>query len=107
MRIRTHYYDDFGTYPCGNTDFGEVEDYTLEIIDSSPVSWTGSKDSLWSNAGNWSSGTIPDFTSDITIPMVVTHFPFIPISDTVESNSILLESNTRLTVSGAVKVYGR
>jgi hypothetical protein len=106
MRIRTHYYDDFGTYPCSNTDFGEVEDYTLEIIDSSPVTWTGSVDSLWSNTANWSSGSVPDFTSDVIISTTATHFPFVPISDTVECNSLILESTTRLTVFGTVEIYG-
>jgi len=106
MRIRTHYYDEFGTYPCGNTDFGEVEDYTLEIIDSSPVIWTGSVDSLWSNTANWSSGSVPDFASDVIISTTATRFPFVPISDTVECNSLILESTTRLTVIGAVEIYG-
>jgi len=98
MRIRTHYYDDFGTYPCGNTDFGEVEDYTLEIVDSSPITWTGSIDSLWSNTGNWSSGIVPDFTNDIIISSSVTEFPFIPVTDSVECNSLHLENNSKITV---------
>ncbi len=107
MRIRTHYYDDYGTYPCGNTDYGEVEDYTIELIDSSPVSWTGTIDSLWNNSGNWSSGSVPDFASDVTIPSLVTIFPYIPASDTVDCNSLILENGATLTVKGMINIYGK
>ena len=107
MRIRTHYYDDFGTYPCGYTDFGEVEDYTIEIINSSPESWTGSIDSLWNKAGNWSTGSVPDFSSDVTVPSSASIFPYIPGTDTVECNSLNLETGAWLTVDGMIKIYGK
>ncbi len=107
MRIRTHYYNDFGTYPCSNTDFGEVEDYTVEITEVTPAVWSGSIDSLWSKAGNWNTGSVPDLSSDITIPATVSVFPYIPVSDTVECNSLYLENNARITVKGKISIYGR
>ena len=107
MRIRTHYYNDFGANTCGNTDYGEVEDYTVEIIDSSPVVWNGSSDSLWSNSANWSTGNAPDYTYDITIPSSVPVYPSIVSSDTVECNSLSLGSGAKVTVGGVINVYGR
>jgi hypothetical protein len=107
MRIRTHYYNDFGTYPCSNTDFGEVEDYTIEIKDVSPVVWTGSIDSLWNKAGNWDTGSIPDITSDVTIPSSVTVLPYISAGDTVQCNSLKLETGTKITVDGKISIYGK
>lgn len=106
MRIRTHYYDDYGIYPCGNTDYGEVEDYTLEIADSTTATWAGSSDSLWNNSSNWITGVIPDFTTDVTILSTATNFPYIPASDTVECYSIKLETGAEITVKGFLKIYG-
>ena len=109
MRVRTHYNNDLGTYPCGNTDFGEVEDYSLEIIDSSPIAWLGTIDTNWNNANNWNTSTVPDFTSDVTIPSTgtTTNFPAIGSSQTAECNSMNMEINTKLVVDGVIKVYGR
>lgn len=44
----------------------------VTIFNSSPlfgdaVSWTGSVSDLWSDAANWSSNTVPNSTSDVTI----------------------------------------
>jgi len=106
MRIRTHYYDDFGTYPCGNTDFGEVEDYTLEIADSTAATWMGSSDSLWNNTSNWNTGVIPNYTTDVIISSTATYFPYIPVSDTVECFSLKLETGAKITVRGTINLYG-
>ncbi len=106
MRIRTHYYDDYGTYPCGNTDYGEVEDYTLVIADTTTATWTGSSDTLWNNTANWNTGTIPDWTTEITIPATAANFPYIPATDTVECFLLKLETGAEITVSGKLKIYG-
>ena len=107
MRIRTHYYNDLGTYPCGNTDFGEVEDYNLEIIDSSPVVWTGSHDYLWNNPSNWKTASVPDYTSDVKIFSTEPVSPVITSSDSVECNSIYLDTNTQLEVDGVIMIFGK
>ncbi|MBI2464043.1 S-layer homology domain-containing protein [Candidatus Peregrinibacteria bacterium] len=43
------------------------------VVQAVPVSWTGNGDgSTWSNAANWSSGSVPDSNSDVTIDATVT-----------------------------------
>ncbi len=106
MRIRTHYYDDFSTYPCGNTDYGEVEDYTLEVIDSVTATWTGSSDTVWNNTSNWNTTSVPDYTTDVIISASATYFPYVPASDTVECFSLKLETGAKITVEGTLKLYG-
>ena len=48
MRIRIMY---TGTLsPCGNTTYGEVEDYTINVTAPLPNVWDGSFNSYWHNA---------------------------------------------------------
>lgn len=39
--------------------------------------WTGAVDSLWSNAANWSCGSVPTANTDVTIQTPATNFPVI------------------------------
>src|SRR5690606_39015226 len=42
MRVRMHYTASGGNYtPCGNSGYGQVEDYTVNIL--APVTWTGAE----------------------------------------------------------------
>ncbi len=68
MRIRIMY---TGTLdPCGTTTYGEVEDYSFTVTPEIPATWTGAVDNNWHNADNWNINTIPDATTDVTIPDV-------------------------------------
>lgn len=40
-------------------------------------SWTGAVDSSWSNAANWSCGTIPNANTDVTIKTPAPNFPVV------------------------------
>ncbi len=35
------------------------------------VHWTGTSDDNWNNPGNWSSGTVPDNNTNVTIPSYI------------------------------------
>jgi len=67
LRIRTKYYNDYACDPCRTTDYGEVEDYSLEL--HTPLTWIGTNGGNWNNMTNWSGGAIPDSSNGITIPM--------------------------------------
>jgi PKD repeat protein len=64
------------------------------------VSWTGSANSNWNNAANWSHGTVPDANTNVYIPQ------FIPGGNTVntfssgtsEINDLYIERNAILTI---------
>lgn len=78
---------------------------------SAAAAWTGALNSDWSNVGNWSGGIVPDFSTDVTIP--VTANPPV-ISDqrrvrglTVANGATLtLSANDTLTATGNVVVNG-
>ncbi len=69
--------------------------------------WTGNTDTDWSKATNWSSGEVPNFTNNITIPNT-SNKPVIGTSTEVLVNSINVESNASLNIAngGSIIVNG-
>jgi hypothetical protein len=66
MRVRLHDSDpSYGpnATPCGNSGYGQVEDYTVQIFDG----WNGSESNDWSDANNWTSGAVPGENDDVLI----------------------------------------
>ena len=63
MRIRITYTDPLD--PCGFNSFGEVEDYTINLI--GPNYWVGGFNNYWHQALNWSAGHIPTEDEDVII----------------------------------------
>ena len=108
MRVRTHYDDEYEEYSCNYTSYGEVEDYTLEIVNPSPVTWTGNVSTDWNDANNWDTGSVPNFTNDVTIPSLPagSNFPVLPAGAKVGVNSITLESGASLNLTGTVNIFG-
>lgn len=82
-------------------------------IAQSTVTWKGGtpgKETSWNEARNWSNNRVPDEFSDVIISDVSTSTFSAPVikEGTVELNSIMIESNARLTVEAAAKlvIYG-
>ena len=59
--------------------------------------WTGAVDTLWSDAGNWSCGKVPDANTDVTIQNNVVNFPVI--------KSAAVCRNLKELTNGMIKVY--
>ena len=68
-----------------------------------PGQWIGAgANSNWDNADNWSCGTIPDNTVDVTIPALAGLTPNYPVINTLAAvKSLTLASGSILTMSGA------
>ena len=79
------------------TSFGEFETYALNI--TSPLTWTGSSSTVWSNAANWSSGSVPGSSDDVIIADV-TNNPVLDATDQV--GSITIQNGGVLTLSSSV-----
>ncbi len=77
------------------------------------ITWTGTVSSDWHNLNNWSGGSVPTSTDQVTIPNVATNDPLISSSDAVcatmliESGGVLeIGGSTDLTINGGLQNYG-
>ena len=78
----------------------------------SPNNWTGTTSSAWTNSSNWSRGTVPGTSENITIPDVSSGSGNDPIitSDvtlgglTINSGASLTVSSNSLTVTGTMDI---
>jgi len=107
MRIRITY--NTPPDPCGVITYGEVEDYTINVVGPAPNVWVGSFDNFWHNAGNWSFGYIPISTEDVVIPAAYTYFPKIHGASIYSASisNLLIESGAHLEINnGILTTYG-
>ncbi|SNR41339.1 Por secretion system C-terminal sorting domain-containing protein [Lutibacter agarilyticus] len=94
---------------CTDANGGEVEDYTINIINGCSInSWTGAVSSDWNNPVNWSCGTVPTITTNVLIPASVTNYPEIAAADAGGlANDIEIENGATLTVfDNSIEVDG-
>lgn len=115
MRVRLHDADpSYGpnATPCGNSEYGQVEDYTVHIYDG----WDGSESTAWSNADNWTSGAVPGADDDVLItsdPVNQPHIDMIPENPATCRNltvnagaQVLVQPGRAMTVNGNVTNNG-
>ena len=79
----------------GVTAFGDIA--VGELITA--YSWTGSLNTNWSNAANWSSLAVPNASTNVTIPTGVSNYPILSAS-TVQINNLTVQTGAALTISG-------
>jgi PKD repeat protein len=106
LRIRTHYYNDYGDAPCGYTDYGEVEDYIIKITDGIINKWEGTINNSWNEKRNWSTGKVPDYYSNVFIPKVTKNKSKIVLSDTAIINSLNIDTDATLEINSKLTIIG-
>lgn len=93
MRIRLSY--TYGVDPCGVSNYGEVEDYTINITGVAG-SWAGTVSSDWFNGANWDDGNVPTSTVSVNIPAGTPYSPVIGAGNAY-CGSLYLQSGASLT----------
>ncbi len=81
-------------YNC-NLSAGQVEDYSIKIVKNY---WTGTTNTDWDAASNWSLNSVPTSTTDAEIPAGLTNYPI--ASGNVNVKNLVLIENSKLTVNG-------
>ncbi|PHR69959.1 MAG: hypothetical protein COA67_09040 [Lutibacter sp.] len=71
---------------------------TLYMVPSG-LNWTGTTNTDWNTGTNWSSGSVPISTDDITIPNV-TNKPIVSSSTNAVANDIIVDASSSVTVTG-------
>lgn len=74
---------------------------------AAPLTWSGATSADWQTASNWSSGSVPTASDDVTIPAGTPNTPILTaagvcLSLTVQPGASLSTGAFTLTVSGAV-----
>ncbi|MFZ4523012.1 MAG: GEVED domain-containing protein [Bacteroidales bacterium] len=114
MRIRITYTGALSA--CGDTQYGEVEDYTVNVTTPAPNYWTGAFNHYWHNAANWSLGHIPTAVEDVYItnagyqPVYVDVYAGTPAEEskvlTVQAGGALQVWGMTLNVNSDLNIYG-
>ncbi|MCD4697131.1 MAG: glycoside hydrolase, partial [Bacteroidales bacterium] len=106
LRIRITYTGSVD--PCGNTSFGEVEDYTIYVTPAAPNQWTGTINSDWSNTGNWSLGHVPTQDEDVNIYSSAPNMPIMYDGTTAFCKNLTINSGATLDMQqySYFDVYG-
>ena len=114
MRIRTFYVQTSTPpgilSPCSNWNYSEAEDYNIVVEAAPTLTWTGTSNTQWSNAANWSVNMVPNSQTPVTIPSTsnqpeVSGTNNFVGSVTVESGAVLtLNSNSGLQVTNEITV---
>lgn len=69
--------------------------------------WSGASSADWNDAGNWPCGTIPDASTDVTIPSGTAHLPSFA-GATFDVNSLTVNAGVTISIGGdaSVAVHG-
>ncbi|TYP98003.1 putative secreted protein (Por secretion system target) [Tenacibaculum adriaticum] len=83
-----------------NEDGESLLPFSIEAFTIQSVIWSGTTNSNWNTASNWSGGTIPISTDDVLIPNDITNYPTIISPTTV--NSVTIESGASLIANASL-----
>jgi hypothetical protein len=93
------------TDAAGNTGSSAPVTYTLSII---PGGWSAANGGSWNNPANWSSGSVPTSTANVTFNSIGAPLPYsviIPVGTTITVNSIALnDPETTIVDQGALAI---
>ncbi len=94
-------------YGCNAFGDPALEIWTSEPASFSTVSWTGSINSDWNNAGNWNPAIVPTSLSNVTITSAP-HYPVITTSNATFCNDLTIQDGATLTINPgkSMVVYG-
>lgn len=73
-------------------------------VTSSIFIWTGAKDTVWEDAANWSTGTVPAETAEVAIPDGLTNYPTIAAGKIIVVKSLAMGDSAEITVEGTLSV---
>lgn len=73
---------------------------TVIVTITSSNTWTGASSTNWFNATNWSCGTVPNITSDATIPSNVANMPIINSGLTANVRTLTIASGATVSMLG-------
>ncbi len=106
MRVRMKYNGTTCASPCGHTSYGEVEDYSINVVAGSNI-WTGNTSVDWATKSNWSKGDVPVSTEAVIIPQAPAGgvFPVIH-SSTLDAvcKKITIHTGASITIDGKLTV---
>ncbi len=110
MRVRITYTGSVD--PCGDAQYGEVEDYAINVSPKVPNVWTGAASFYWNNSNNWSLGHVPTADEDATItsagyqPATIDFDNAVCLGLKIESGELLNKSWV-LDVNNSLNIYGK
>jgi hypothetical protein len=87
------------TVTATNPNTGCVSTSTINVNVNTSNTWTGTTNSSWFTASNWSCGSVPIAASDVTIPNVIRKPIVDGISTTALANTITVSASSSLTVN--------
>ena len=86
------------TVTATNPNTGCVSTSTINVNVNTSNTWTGTTNSSWFTASNWSCGSVPIAASDVTIPNVARKPIVDGTSTTALANTITVSASSSLTV---------
>lgn len=83
-----------------------TEYHTTATISTIPMQWVGgvsSRETEWTNGGNWSCGFVPGDTTDVTIPSGTAYYPVIS-GAIVGAKKLTIASGAQMSIGGSAQL---